>query len=40
MKRQIFLKNGIAYVPETKISWLILPEFKKNLNKGFSVSVE
>ncbi|XP_076177724.1 DNA primase large subunit isoform X3 [Ptiloglossa arizonensis] len=40
MKRQIFLKNGIAYVPETKISWLILPEFKKNLNKGFSYSRE
>ncbi|XP_076622542.1 DNA primase large subunit isoform X2 [Colletes latitarsis] len=38
MKRQIFLRDGIAYVPETKMSWLILSEFKKQLNEGFTYS--
>ncbi|XP_076644165.1 DNA primase large subunit [Halictus rubicundus] len=35
-KRQIFLKDGIAYVPETKLFWLIVPEFKKILYKSFA----
>ncbi|XP_076245960.1 DNA primase large subunit [Calliopsis andreniformis] len=39
-KRRIFLKDGIAYVPNTKISSLLLYEFKKILNKGFAYSRE
>ncbi|XP_076284468.1 DNA primase large subunit-like isoform X2 [Lasioglossum baleicum] len=35
-KRQIFLKDGIAYVPETKLFWLILAEFKEILNQSFA----
>lgn len=38
-KRQVFLKNGIAYVPETKVYWIIFSEFKKKLNEGFAVSM-
>ncbi|XP_012154352.1 DNA primase large subunit [Megachile rotundata] len=34
-RRQVFLQNGIAYVPETKIWCLILSKFKKILNDGF-----
>lgn len=37
-KRQVFLKNGIAYVPETKVYWIIFSEFKKKLNEGFAYS--
>lgn len=39
-KRQVFLKDGIAYVPETKMSSIIISEFKKRLNEGFAVSIE
>ncbi|XP_053974306.1 DNA primase large subunit-like isoform X1 [Hylaeus volcanicus] len=39
-KRKIFLKDGMAYVPETKMPWLIIPEFKKKLNEGFAYSRE
>lgn len=39
-KRKVLLKNGIAYLPESKIFWLILAEFKRKLNKGFAVSTE
>lgn len=38
-KRQVFLKNGIAYVPETKVYWIIFSEFKKRLNEGFAVNI-
>nr|XP_031844013.1 DNA primase large subunit-like isoform X2 [Nomia melanderi] len=39
-KRQVFLKDGIAYVPETNISWFLFPEFKKVLHNGFAYARE
>ena len=39
-KRRVFLKDGIAYVPEAKMSSVIISEFKKRLNEGFVYSRE
>ncbi|XP_076378109.1 DNA primase large subunit isoform X2 [Megalopta genalis] len=35
-KRHVYIKNGIAYVPETKMFWLIIPAFNKTLINGFA----
>lgn len=39
-KRQVFLKDGFAYVPERKMSLIIISEFKKRLNERFAYSRE